>query len=474
MGPDQQEWKSKSTGSVEKCVRNGPNVDETAQDGQLTARLTQIGSDPHPSDHDSIQNRATNEIHEDDWAAFPWNTQETEGKQWWWKNPEDDLTDSDEKRVNNEKNIKQTHEEQQERFLHPSRSPPTFPQRTSSPLSQLSICSIGMSSRPEPTRHPSQTFIRLSLHSDNPLPLSIAPEDNEPLGDEDSDFYVIPEVPDILRPGIITASHFTRLESTEDAPAVASFFGYGSTIVLEDGDGRTRVYQGHTLVHLYAPDMPNSAEYPPPPPLERTTAARSAFRQLSSTTNSPTPDPSDSQNPGGGGLVTSVQAIRFNPGSGGTDRSVERRGTPAINPDSTSRASTNRGRELSAAETLVSLRERRTGSHSPDDIKTEPLAPTAPGNARNQDANEQLRANDSLANPATRTKIRFMRGGVLRGTVDIPASPTHPTPCSAAVVRTFCVKTPIIVVKYDIKMVGMISDTKTVGSHLTQKLWEGH
>ena len=44
----------------------------------------------------------------------------------------------------------------------------------------------------------------------------------------------------------------------------------------------------------------------------------------------------------------------------------------------------------------------------------------------------------------------------------------------AAVVRTFCVKTPIIVVKYDIKMVGMISDTKTVGSHLTQKLWEGH
>jgi len=45
---------------------------------------------------------------------------------------------------------------------------------------------------------------------------------------------------------------------------------------------------------------------------------------------------------------------------------------------------------------------------------------------------------------------------------------------SAAVVRTFCVKTPIIVAKHDIKMVGMISDIKTVGSHLTQKLWEGH
>ena len=43
-----------------------------------------------------------------------------------------------------------------------------------------------------------------------------------------------------------------------------------------------------------------------------------------------------------------------------------------------------------------------------------------------------------------------------------------------AVVRTFCVKTPIIVAKHDIKMVGMISDIKTVGSRLTQKLWEGH
>ena len=59
---------------------------------------------------------------------------------------------------------------------------------------------------------------------------------------------------------------------------------------------------------------------------------------------------------------------------------------------------------------------------------------------------------------------------------DLPNVPTSTTLSQvvAAVVRTFCVKTPIIVAIHDIKMVGMISDIKTVGSRLTQKLWEGH
>ena len=416
IAPDAKEWKAEE-GPNEGRVSGGPNDEENEQTDEAT-RLTQKGSDPHPSDHNSIENRATNDGLHENWDTFPWESISTQTPEWWWKPPVDLPTPEPTEQVKSaetSQTIKQDETTHQGDTIVSSLLFSSLSKATRPSPSRSSPCLKHMSPQPVPTRLPYQTHFDLTVKSTEDVEAQKKRSSEQANGrHEDDDYEVVnvPPVPDPPRPGLIASAHLAQISIPGSTPHEASFFGYGTTLVLEDGDGRTQTHQGHALVHLFSIDTPNSESFPRPPPPGRIEAIRIRVFpfQGEPLTRVPLYDPVVFRKPEVDNIIPGINAIRFNPRTRTRD---PRDRIPLAHIDRPYGRSAENRTEMSAAETLVGLRSRLP---SPECLPSHdtPTYTARPSSEPEKDVQPQ------------RTEIQFVPGGVLPGTFDVGDSGTEP------------------------------------------------
>jgi hypothetical protein len=164
--------------------------------------------------------------------------------------------------------------------------------------------------------------------------------------------YEIEPCPTRRRPGIIAATHLSRIPNSTLAPREHSFFGYGGTVVEEGVDGRSRVYHGDILVRLFTPPSPSYPNECPPPPPGRTEDARNQlFRIEANPRRPPGLRPHEFPHPG-----QAAGRFRFNPETP-KDNSATRSRDATVGSSPERESATRIDQEM--AKTLVSFREAR-------------------------------------------------------------------------------------------------------------------
>ena len=305
-------------------------------------RLTKTGSDPQASESGLVEKDKNPNLEFDNLVKFALKDEVTGSKVWW--NPQEGPGTI---RTNEEggKSIKEPEATYQGRL---SPSPPLKPINIFTPPN-----SPNCSPRMNPIRPPDRNS--RPLHA-----LATACEAGpEVPQDQRLVFYPVPNVqalaigpcPPQRHPGIIAASHLTPITPKGLPPPDPSFFGYSSTIVVEDSDGVTHTYHGNVLVHLFTRPSPNFVNTPPLPPRGRPEAwRRELIRSI------PILRHSTGMHPGGPGNPESLRdRFRNDPQTnethpltgGGTTRDTE-------DPQRKEKCV---GRDVEAAEILVSLQK---------------------------------------------------------------------------------------------------------------------
>jgi hypothetical protein len=191
---------------------------------------------------------------------------------------------------------------------------------------------------------------------------------------------------------------------------------YGATVVLVDDRGVQQTYRGHALIHLYPTNHPRTVTFPRPPPRDNCIAARQLLSQ-------PVP-PVEVRGVGGPRdprftnleeFIPSMANHRFDPRVPELATRTPRYGeTFANDPNRKVEVVDEAGRELSAAETLVRIRDLRQevnspGANVPDVRVTDPSTPVS-GAVRMSIANLVHETNIPLGTGHPTTEIAIVSG----------------------------------------------------------------
>ena len=279
---DEQEWTNENELAEEGNLKEERREEEDRENSSQR-RLTQLGNAPLPPDRDPAQKHEVREIHGGNWCGIPWDPRDGAGSsQPWWDEP-NDLKITPTESSQPQEIIKQTGlTHQEESFRNPS-SPPLSPKSVPPPSASCLIFLMGpplVSSRPLPRQMSSAA----AVCSVDPLPPQFGPPSarSEQVGEDE---VYIPTPPTVLRPGILTASHFVLVNDRESTPRDPSYFAYGARTVIESEQGEFQEYDGHAMVHMYPFATPLTLNFPRPPLRERMEAARAALLAAPSRSN---------------------------------------------------------------------------------------------------------------------------------------------------------------------------------------------
>jgi hypothetical protein len=222
---DPGEWRAQQ-GQTEEIGTSDETDFDQQQNINDHVSLTELGDDPPASDHGNPGADAACETQNVDGNATPWDSIELNEPQPWWKLEKE--LEMGEKQMSDElKSIRETRMAQQGDLTiitSPTRNTQVSP--TSSPASWPPSPST-MNSPPAPTPSPSKNVVSYMVRkiSDPPAtePIATTPsihiEDSD--GEEEEDDIDLPPVPNPPRPGIVAATHLTRLaEPTTGGPGV--------------------------------------------------------------------------------------------------------------------------------------------------------------------------------------------------------------------------------------------------------------
>ena len=294
--------------------------------------LTKKGNDPHPPDRRSTEENRNFEL----------EPATANGRASLNLEKSDEGVGSLGKQVRSvqmEKDIKET------RWTHlRDTQPPLFEHLLNyQPVDHPSTCHAMLNPlrTPEPPRLPLRDGGTVHV-AGPPYPPNLRPPPTEYI----QGYFDVPACPTIRRPGLVVASHMSRLTQDTADPRGISFFGYGSTIVMDEPDGTSRTYQGHALVHVFASEPPTYARMnmPAPPDRRRSEVARASFFRE----RGDTPDPDQGVADRADGLEEPMASLRVKPKA------------PTNNPVAPDRRAERpmgegvRSREVEAAKILVS------------------------------------------------------------------------------------------------------------------------
>ena len=222
-------------------------------------------------------------------------------------------------------------------------SSPHLP-RTSSPIEETPPCSPQMTRNPpNPQSRPplsSVAYVDAPRRRHNvPLPRIVPPT----LG-----YVPVPTSLEEQRAGLVTATHLVRLTQDTADPRGVSFFGFGSTVLHSDPDGRTRSFRGNTLVHLFEPELESCGEAPRPPTNQDGTPPIQFFRSDDARDEEARPERVETLGKPRDAPTNELEAPEDDPTSEGASVKVER--------ERRAESSTIDARDREAAEILVSMR----------------------------------------------------------------------------------------------------------------------
>ena len=227
-------------------------------------------------------------------------------------------------------------------------------------------------------------------------PSNLPTDYSVPLGGGD---VIPPTIENRPRPALLAAAHLEERRRLNSDPLEHWFDGSGATLVYEDADGKTQTRRGRTELRFYEQGCQNFASTHPPPPPQRVNEARVQLFRYSS------PDTSVDGNPGANlgtlpDIEPSLRNFRLDPTVPVFDPRTRAPETTPVRGSESIRMVQDPA-DRNAAEALLEVSKVRT-------YLPEPIEPSI-----RADSLESSNPDENV--PKT---IKFVRGGVLPGTLD--------------------------------------------------------